>query len=185
MSDPQSNMQVMLDIETLGRTPGAIVLSIGAVKFDPYVLNSRESLDTLDKFRVVIDPTTDPQGTMDPVTVQWWMHDDRQPARAQLHAHEAVDLYSALMGFAEWFGETSLPTWGNSAAFDNAILRAAFERSHIACPFMWWDDRCYRTIKALHKQYPIPEYGVPHEALSDAVRQAWHLQTILCTSIGA
>ena len=32
-------MDIMLDIETLGTRPGCVIVTLGAVKFDPYTQN--------------------------------------------------------------------------------------------------------------------------------------------------
>lgn len=162
-------VNVMVDIETLGTGNDALILSIGAVKF------VGDSI--IDRFHVAINPA-DAQNyglKIDAATVMWWMSPERDEARKQLVACDKVDLYEALAGFAEWYGTESLPTWGNGATFDNVILRNAFTKARVECPWKFWHDRCYRTFKCEHPIPAEPRQGTHHNALDDAEYQANHL----------
>ena len=171
---------VMIDLETLSTANNALVLSIGAVKFLDGAI--------IDRFHVGIDPRSSQAYGLhiDADTVLWWMHEDRTNARNEMLKEvdgaawdgDNIDLYSALDGFAQWYGTESLPTWGNGATFDNVILRNAFKATNIECPWKFWHDRCYRTAKAM---CPYPEderEGTHHNALDDATHQAKHLMKI-------
>jgi exodeoxyribonuclease VIII len=165
---------VMLDLETFGNGSDALIVSIGACKFDPC------GSGVTDSFHVAIDPVSAQAIGLkiDAGTVMWWLHADRAPAREALLANEMVDIGSALSGFAEWFGGTSMPVWGNGATFDNVILRHAFQRYGLPCPWHFGHDRCYRTMKNLAPHVLIERTGTHHDALDDAVSQALHLQVI-------
>lgn len=160
---------VMIDIETLGTGNDAVILSIGACKFT--------DLDIIDSFHVGIFPESCQQYglTIDASTVMWWMQPDRDEARKQLLALNKVDLYEALSGFVDWYGDVSLPTYGNGASFDNVLLRNAFKVANIQCPWKFWDDRCYRTMKNLNPAITHPRKGTHHDAHDDAIYQAEHL----------
>ena len=84
----------------------------------------------------------------------------------------------ALDGFAMWLGDQNALVWGNGAAFDNVILRRAFERLGLDTPWSHWNDRCYRTIKNLAPAIVLERFGAHHSALDDAVSQTLHLQRI-------
>lgn len=131
----------MLDLETLGNGNDAVILSIGAVKFD--------AVEILDRFHVAINPETcTPYGLkIDASTVMWWLDDERQAARTSLLDNVTVDLPSALTGFASWLGSDSLPVWGNGSTFDNVILRNAYRATGLDYPIRFWHDWCYRTVK--------------------------------------
>ncbi len=167
---------VMIDLETLGTGNYAAILSIGACKFDP------QGDDISERFHVHVDPESCQNIGMriDAPTVMWWLHPDRAPARLKLIGDEGTTrhpIQDALDGFAQWFGKTSLPTWGNGSDFDNVILRNAFTLSGMACPWEFWDNRCFRTYKSLTSFRP-PREGTAHDALDDAVYQAETLQMI-------
>ena len=170
------SLHVMIDIETLGTKPGAALISLGAVKFDP------NTDDEMDKFYTAIDPESCTRHGLriDAATVMWWMHDDRAEARKQLMSEKQLDLVTALYGFSEWFGKESLPVWGNGATFDNVLLRIAFEATGIDPPWKYHHDRCYRTLKSLVPSSAIiaPANTIEHHALNDAVFQAEYLRKV-------
>lgn len=165
----------MLDLETFSTDAGGSILSIGACKFDPMVLG------VTDKFHVAIDPVSgeDFGLKMSASTVMWWLDNARHDARQQLLSHKRIDLASALEGFALWFGPHSLPTWGNGVRMDNAMLEAAYKVAGMECPWQFYDERCYRTVKNLAPQINLERVGVHHDALDDAISQAVHLQQIV------
>ena len=168
----------MLDLETLGTGPDAMILSIGATKFDP----SKEGV--IDSFHVGVDLSQVAHsihglyGQIDPATVGFWLAKEREAGRAALDEVSKTDMASALDGFAMWLGDQNALVWGNGAAFDNVILRRAFERLGLDTPWSHWNDRCYRTIKNLAPAIVLERFGAHHSALDDAVSQTLHLQRI-------
>lgn len=168
---------VMLDLETFGTGRDSIILSIGAVRFDP------NKKGIIDSFEVHLDPAHAQKIGMavDVSTVLWWMHADRDDARQELLKHRDtwLDVWAGLDAFRTWFGHESLPVWGNSAAFDNEMLKSAFERLNMAPPWKFWHDRCYRTVKNMAPGVDLERVGTYHSAVDDAVSQAMHLQKIV------
>lgn len=164
---------VMVDIETLGKGNNAVILSIGAVKFDPWGHNVEES------FYVAIDPEScQAHGLkLDASTVMWWMQDERSAARTLMVKDKRVNLADALYGFTDWFGEDK-PVWGNGATFDNVILTSAYSACAIERPWQFWNDKCYRTVKCMASSVKLVREGTYHNALDDAISQAKHLQKL-------
>jgi exodeoxyribonuclease VIII len=181
----------MLDLETFGNGNDAVIVSIGAVKFD--------ADNILDEFHVGVEPTSCTQLglRLDVDTILWWMHPDRGAARDALLSLERVDLPSALQGFAQWYADVptlngdvpfpgegahvhgaELPIWGNGATFDNVILRSAYRVCGMTYPARFWNDRCYRTVKGLAPEIQLVREGTHHDACDDARCQAKHLQAI-------
>lgn len=169
-------LQVMVDLETLGTGPEALILSLGAVKFD-----AAKDLEIVDCLHVGIEPATAQAHGLkiNAGTVLWWLHPERAGARDALLALERVDLYSALDGFRQWFGVESLPVWGNGATFDNVILRTAFQHAGVECPWQFWHDRCYRTVRALAPGLTLERTGTHHSALDAAITQVRHLRKLV------
>jgi hypothetical protein len=167
----------MLDLETLSTSSDALVIAIGAAKFDP--LGDGVS----DSFHIAVDLNQLPNNLnkleISPSTVAWWMSDSRAEARAVLASTPKTDLASALDGFADWFGNTSLPVWGNGANFDNVILRNTYNVLGLICPWKYSHDRCYRTIKNLAPGLKVTGFGTLHSALDDAISQALHMQKVI------
>lgn len=165
---------VMLDIETFGNGNDAVIVSIGAVKFNQDGLLN-------DDFHVGIDPAScQALGLkMDASTIAWWMHEDRADARAALNSLEMIDLPSALVGFSQWCSTDLVAMWGNGATFDNVIMRSAFRVCGMEYPVRFWQDKCYRTLKGLAPGVTLVREGTHHDALDDARSQARHLLAII------
>ncbi len=170
----------MVDLETLGTSESAVILSIGAVKFDPMWREGASRI--LDGFHVAVDPASAQQsgGTIDANTVSWWMHHERAAARNSLQEMSKQDLFSALDGLAMWMNtDTIAGVWGNAPSFDCSILRHSFTRVGLDAPWKFWQDRCYRTLSVIGRDVPKPCEGIAHTALADATNQALHVQAIV------
>lgn len=177
-------LNVMLDLETLSIQPDAAIISIGAVKFDPCGDIGRLGDPSNTKYKpfyanIDFHSVVSEHGfRADGATVRWWMSDQVSQAARDSLFKDPMPLEVVLSNFWEWYGPESVPTWGNGANFDNTILRTAFEKLGATCPFKFYHDRCFRTVKAL---FPSVEYVKPvlaHHALSDAEAQAIHLQKL-------
>ena len=166
-------LDVMLDIETMSNTPDAAILSIGAVEFD---LGEKRLGE---EFYTVIDlaSAVASGGEMNASTVIWWMK--QTEAARNLFSQPALPITVALNEFSEWMqkrgDKKDIRVWGNGAAFDNVIMVAAYKRLGLEPPWMFWNDRCYRTIKNLFPKIKAGRIGVHHHALDDARTQAMHL----------
>lgn len=167
----------MLDLETMGNSPDAAIVAIGAVAFD---LEAGELGSTWYN-RISLESAVQAGGVIDASTVLWWLQQSEE-ARQEIARPGGMHINEALRRFAGWLAETTEPDvvmWGNGASFDNVILRSAYQRAGQAAPWSWWNDRCYRTVKAMHRDVPIERIGTHHNALSDATSQAAHLIKML------
>ncbi len=183
----------MIDLETWGTGPDALIISIGAVMFDTNDAGAINvaAIEAWDKFHVAIDPCTCTKAqSIEAGTLMWWMDKDRREALDSWLGMEKLDFHTALEGFSMWYNHhrkmvsagapLNIPVWGNASTFDNVILRRAFDMSGIACPWSYRMDSCYRTMRRLFKAaadvYDIPPFdAVAHNALNDAVYQAANL----------
>ena len=167
---------IMLDLETLATSSNALILSIGAVKFDPM------SDEISEKFHVGVDLGSLPLNSygldIEAATVLWWLDAQRAAGREALEAVPKTDLASALEGFGMWIGDNAR-VWGNGASFDNVILRNAYLKLGLVCPWDFWNDRCYRTLKNLAPELKANRIGSHHSALDDALTQVSHLQKLV------
>lgn len=162
---------VMLDIETLGITPGCAIVSIGACAFD--IANGVK-----ERFYQTIRP--DPRFRIDGSTVYWWMAQSEE-ARKVFDMGTSVDITTALHRFNEWCSGLQpdpLYIWCHGATFDAPILSKAYEivteghNTDMRAPFSFYNIRDTRTIYHLSGIYPDRTKGVHHNALDDAVAQA-------------
>ena len=164
--------EVMLDLETMGTGSNAAIIAIGAVRFDT------GTQETTDEFYEVVDlqSCVDFGLEIDPSTVMWWMRQSDE-ARKEFE-RRGEPLHVVLLNFEAWLGEDAV-VWGNGAAFDNTILANAYRKCAIKQPWMFWDDRCYRTMKCLYPEVPFVRLGDHHNAVDDARSQAEHLMRII------
>jgi len=171
--DTYAVTHVMADIETLGVRPGSVILSVGAVAFDPY----RGTLGP--EFSTCIDPVESQAAglTIDAGTVRWWMQQDEA---ARMRAMELGDTpHRALTNLAIWIEKLNAPRriWSHGATFDPVMLDAAFDRLELRKAWSHRDVRDTRTLYDLAGIEDLSEFRSPgdvhHDALSDARTQAW------------
>ena len=172
-------MDIMIDLETMGKDPDAAITALGAVIFDV----EGRALGGEFYFAIDLESSVASGGVIDPGTVMWWL-DQSDEARKALKGGQHIR--DVLMLFTRWItehlldkGADCLTVWGNGAAFDNVILRRSYDRLGLPCPWSYKDDRCYRTIKAQHPNVPVINTGTAHNALDDARTQAVHLMACM------
>lgn len=176
---------IMLDLETLDTTSSAVVISIGAVAFDPYTTTLGE------KFYVELTDDIAAQQargrTISGDTVRWWMQQDvlatQVFATPPMDGVQRVNTFEALSRFGLFVaanGARGVELWGNGVDFDNIILGSLYDAFGLCKPWSYSRNRCYRTIKNLGigPRRPKVREGVHHNALDDAITQARHLQEI-------
>jgi len=166
---------VMLDIETLGRAPAGMIISIGAVQFDENGVSSKEFYKKLNW------NDSAKHGNIDVNTVIWWM---KQSDEARLEVISGTDsLSSSLREFQKWFPKKS-QVWGKGPTFDISIMENAFTQCNVACPWGYYYVRDVRTIIEVTKGFVDPndykcDADVAHDALSDAIWQARYVSAML------
>lgn len=159
---------VMLDLETMGLGSDALILSIGAVEFDPTLGLGREFYQVVKQD----DQLVRWNRTADDETIRWWAQQSDE-ARKIFSDPSAVPLDIALNRFQEWYGVLGTPVWGNGADFDNVVLANAYKRVNRHVPWGFRQNRCYRTLKNLGLPgEELNREGTFHNALDDAKHQA-------------
>ena len=171
---------VMIDLETLGTLPGSVILSIGAVMFDP--LDPRGTIGQT-FYRVVSQASCLAAGlTTSASTLEWWSMQNAEARKvlAQSQSDEAWELTDALMALSDFIPKNAR-VWSNGANFDQPLLDVAYNKVDIKLPWEYWNSRCYRTIKSLvpNAKDLAPETVVAHNALEDAKWQTIHLQRMM------
>lgn len=170
----------MIDLETFATGTGAAIVSIGAVAFDPWKPWPADGgPDPLDTFHcgIEVDAQVQAGAVIDGSTVLWWMEQSEE-ARLALTELPKKHPRSALTLFSEWWAYAGATyPWGNGSTFDLRILREAYERHDLPCPWKFYDERDLRTLKHLHEEWTtfplkIKRKGTHHDALADAIHQA-------------
>jgi hypothetical protein len=188
----------MIDIETLGKGPYAPIIALGAIHFDPNVVDG-----IISKFYVTIDPIeSEKRGfRLDADTVMWWMQPKQREAWDQWTKTLHFGPDDALTGFAIWMDELDQndppyakdeeqnedrpflhrALWGCGPGFDNEKLKMHYQVLNKPLPWDYGGDRCFRTFRNLPKASDCmpPSQGIAHKADDDALFQALWLQRIL------
>ncbi len=174
-------LDVMLDLETMGNGPDSAIIAIGAVEFDIAEQKTGHGFYV----HVDLESAVKAGGVVDASTVLWWMKQGDQARSAFARQGERMEV--ALHLFSEWMAvrgaQKDVRVWGNGAAFDNVILASAYRRLGVSAPWMFWNDRCYRTVKALHPDVKMERAGTHHNAVDDAISQAGHLLAMMGSNV--
>ena len=176
---------LMVDMETMGNSPDAPIVSIGAVFFDPSTGNTGAEF-----YRVVSLESSMSFGMKpDASTIQWWLKQSSE-ARSAILVDEAMGLLETLELLADFIAENAangshtVQMWGNGCSFDNVILRRAYALTDTPFAVPFRNDRDVRTMVELGKsvginpRYDIPFEGDMHNALSDARHQIKYVSAI-------
>lgn len=181
----QTHFDVMVDLETLGKTPGCVILSLGAVQFDLYSGNLGAEF-----YQVVNTESCLKAGlTTEESTIEWW---GRQSDEARVTVTEAEStetsypLFKVLTDFGGFLHQFNLKTvrvWGNGADFDNAILACGYQAIRQPLPWKFYHNRCHRTLKSFAPDIKkvFNKDDVKHNALTDAKVQAVQALEIFAT----
>lgn len=174
-------VNVMVDLETLSCDVDAVIVSIGAVAFDPDTGVLGGEFECL----ISIDDSVANGFKVCDETVEWWL-DLPDVARKQLNGHVGVE--AVLVAFSEWLGglcdRDDLRLWGNGARFDLGKLEYHFKHFGMSEPWGHWNDECVRRQVRIGRKMDIDPkktlefIGEPHTALADAKHQARYVSVI-------
>jgi DNA polymerase III epsilon subunit-like protein len=163
---------VMLDLETLGLRPGSVILSIGAIAFDPEAY----TLDREGAFyeKVLRKPQEAAGLRVDPDTVAWWAKQNKAAYEAATVGAKSPE--AVFLAFSEWYkliGATEI--WACGANFDIPLLDEAMQAFGLRAPWHYQAPRDVRTVCDLAGG-KLGSFGsvnpLQHDALQDAIFQA-------------
>lgn len=168
---------IMIDIETLDTKPSAVILSIGAVKFN------KEGLGEKIYLNLEVESQLKTGRTVSASTIQWWLKQS-DAARSALDLTGGYASKTILRSLELFFDRGTYRVWGNGATFDNVIVADYLDSNEAPRLWKYNKDRCYRTLKAQvdADKLNVIEWRVPataHNALDDAVAQAHNAITAL------
>ena len=162
--------EVSLDIESLSTATRGVIVSVGAVVFNPL---SDELFDTYYK-RLELDSQVKAGRQISASTLAWWMRQE-DAVRDAIHESPRQWPLMVLQELKAFIGER--PVWTNGPAFDAAFLHDLADQYGVERAWGHRQDRCLRTIKHMAPDAPKPtEDAVAHNALNDAIYQARRIQ---------
>jgi len=174
-----ANTDLMIDLETLDVLPTATVLTIGAVKFDPFgnELDS-PSMDSL-YIKVDLDSCDEIGCTASDDTLAWWASQSEEAQAAAFDPTDRVSVAEAMKQLYKFAWGTKR-VWSHGAGFDVIICENLFRKTGRALPWKFWEVRDTRTIFDLGISPDRPPV-LKHHALEDAWNQAVGVQNVLRT----
>ena len=140
----------MIDLETLSTRPDATVLTLGAIKFDPYTDSEPHAGLYL---RVDVDEQSELSRHVDEGTLEWWGRQDEKIKDEALGDEDRVSLNSMVKQLNKWcVGIDEL--WCQGPLFDYAILQNLYAQLGQPVPWNYWQIRvqelysiCYQKIQ--------------------------------------
>lgn len=176
---------LMVDLETMGKKPGAPIVSVGAVFFDP-----ASGMTGAEYYQVInLESSMSFGARPDASTILWWLKQSSE-ARSAIVVDDTVGQVEALEQLLDFIAENAangsknVQLWGNGSSFDCSLLEAAFELADTPFPIPHWNYRDVRTVVELGKavglnaRYDIPFEGDQHNALADARHQVKYVSAI-------
>lgn len=166
---------IMVDIETLGTRHNAVVLSIGAVKFDHRKIHEDNGL----YLNLTWQDQIDMGGTVTEGTLRFWLKQPSAPREA-LFNKKGESTAKALQTFEKWFRKNvkaprDCNVWAMPPSFDLGLLGDLFRRFQKGePPWPFWAERDVRTARMMAGVNTIKRASdsVEHHAFDDAVHQA-------------
>lgn len=170
---------IMLDIETLGLAPNAVITQIAAVEFEP------DSLYTGKTFNASVN-INQPGRVIDPETLKWWLNQLEGTRKTSLNTSSQFELHVVLASLVTWIENIASPQyikfWCRGVNFDFVLLDDAFRQYNLASP---WSYRNLADVRTFDSLVPntvlsnLPKIGNAHDAVSDALFQISYVRAAL------
>ena len=165
-------MDVMLDLETLATSPDSVILTFGAIKFNPFNTET-EMTDGL-YFRIDVDEQIGLGRHIDQGTVEWWGKQSDQVREEALGEHDRISLEQFTKELNKFVVGVDR-IWAQGPVFDIVILENLYRQLNKPAPWPYYVIRDSRTLlKALGDTRTSGD--MLHNALADCVSQAEAIQ---------
>lgn len=129
-------VEVMIDIETLGTTPGSAILEIAAAAFYPCGTIAREF-----ETRISLLDSIAQGFTVDPSTAAWHLR------RLSAVAPYGPTVWQSLCRLRLWLDDIGpRPIWAWGMDFERTMLEAAYHRIHSPLPWKYHHGNDARTV---------------------------------------
>ena len=157
----------MIDMETMAFSPTAVVLSLGAVHFNPYGNGYGDKI----YFKIDLDDQDKLNREIDPNTLEWWGKQDPAIMEEAFSEEGRIPLVDAMDQFHK-FAWGCDAFWSHGSIFDLNILDTYYRKLNKAPPWNYWQIRDTRTLFDIGKvKLTDGGYSTSHKALEDCDRQ--------------
>jgi len=150
-----------IDIETLGTSPDAVVLTIGGIKFDP---TADDGLHSEFYYRIDADEQIEMGRSVMESTLEWWEKQSEEVKAEALEPTGRVPVEETLKALNK---------------FDIGILENLYKKIDLHHNWSFWNIRDSRTLFSLVDGDPRKEIDfAAHNALADAIVQSLCIQKV-------
>ena len=162
---------IMMDIETLSTSPDAVILSFGAVVFDPTSDTLGEQID----LRISIDDQNELGRDISESTLDWWSKQDEKIQEEAFSDDGRIGLVEFSRELRKFF-KGAEEVW-SQGSFDHAVLENLFKQMNEPAPWPYYAVRDSRTLFGVINGNI--DRSNHHSALGDAIAQAEAVQRAL------
>lgn len=167
----------MVDIETLDTSTSGVILSVGAVKFDPYHTGKEPHSKTV--WLLNIEEQLEKDRTVSDATLQWWLKQDPEIFERAIKDTNRVPVIDFMKEFNKYLaGVNSL--WAHHPHFDIAFLENIYKQYEMH--MNWKHYRVEDSATTLNRmpydiRKDLPQQDL-HDAGEDAYWQAVSVQVV-------
>jgi DNA polymerase III epsilon subunit-like protein len=167
---------IMIDLETLSTATNAAILTIGAVRFNPYgdETTTPEMIEFY--YKIDLDSCEELDLDIDENTINWWARQCTEAKDEAFSEHNRIKLEEVFKELSK-FCKGAKRIWSNGAGFDVVICETIFKRLCLPIPWKFWNIRDCRTYYDLGIDPKMPSITA-HNALADAKAQAIAIQNV-------
>ena len=160
---------IMIDIESLDTTPDCVILTIGAVLFDP---KGQGIIDKIEIRPTIEDQTEIYKRSINDGTVDWWSKQSPEAIEEAMGDRDRV-LFSEAMSQLYKFCWNQGKPWSHGAPFDIVVMEHAWRQLGQLAPWPYYNVRDTRTLFDI-ASVSLKDGGhvTSHKAVEDAERQA-------------
>lgn len=164
-------MHCMIDIETLGTKANSVVLTIGALRFDPN--SETDPTDGLHLY-LDVDEQTAAGRSVSEDTLKWWSEQDEAVRLDVFRADGRSGVKQALDELAKFVADADA-VWAQGPTFDMIILEDLYAAFGEKSPWRFHKVRDSRTLFSVLGD-PRGQFPLAHNALVDCYHQAKGVQ---------
>ena len=166
-------IHAMIDLETLDTGVDSVVLTCGAVKFDPF---TSEAPYAELYHRIDVDEQTAMGRTIDEGTIAWWGTQPEAIWQEALGDENRTGVDDFIRDLQRWVVGVDV-IWAQGYGFDITILETLLRQKGHNKPWNFWNLRDSRTLFKLMPEDPRKAMNFDaHNALEDCKAQAYCVQ---------
>lgn len=160
---------IMIDIESLDTSPYCVILTIGAVRFDPKGTGVVERLE----LRPTIEDQTEVYNrVINDDTIRWW-GTQNPAALEEAMGDQGRESFKDCMEKLYKFCWNRRAVWSNGASFDCVVMETAWQQLGMRIPWPFYTVRDTRTLyEVAGVKLKDGGHVTSHKAVEDAERQA-------------